>query len=327
MKQIVLLEPGVWEEREVPAPSASQGQALVRIHRIGICGSDLNAFRGEHPAYSFPRVLGHELGGEIIEVEQNDAGLQPGDRCAVESFYSCGHCQACEYGRTNCCENLKYLGIHIDGGMQPLLNVPVNKLFKSQRLPFDQLALVEPLAVGAQAVLRSRLQRGEDALVIGCGVIGLAVAQFAMAAGARVRVVEKVPWRLEFAKRLGMEGLSGTDGDQYSVVFDATGSAGSMEASFDNVAPGGRLVFVGLVSGCISFPDWLFHRREMTLLASRGSLHLFPRVIKLLEEGEIDTSSWITHRLELRDVPRQFGELRNDPGLVKAMIEIGDSAL
>ena len=327
MKQIVLLEPGVFEERNAPQPSVGPGEALVRIHRIGVCGSDLNAFKGEHPAYSFPRVLGHELGVEVVEVGQNNSGIQPGDRCAIESFYSCGHCRGCSAGRTNCCENLKYLGIHIDGGMQPLLNVPATKLFKSRHLSFDQLALIEPLAVGAQAVLRSGVKRGEDVLVIGCGVIGLAVMQFAKAGGGRVRAVEKIPWRREFAESFGVEVLSATDSTQYSVVVDATGNTASMEASFENVAPGGRLVFVGLVSGPVSFPDWLFHRREMTVLASRGSLNLFPEVIKKIEDGEIDTSSWITHRMDLKDVPRQFAELRSQANLVKAMIQVEEPDL
>jgi 2-desacetyl-2-hydroxyethyl bacteriochlorophyllide A dehydrogenase len=325
VKQIVLVEPGVWGEREAPHPSIGPGEALVRIHRIGVCGSDLNAFKGEHPAYSYPRVLGHELGVEVVETGQNHSGIQAGDRCTVESFYSCGRCRACEAGRSNCCEHLKYLGIHIDGGMQPLLNVPASKLFKSQRLSYDQLALVEPLAVGAQAVNRSGLQRGEDVLVIGCGVIGLAVVQFAKAAGGRVHVVEKIPWRREFAQSFGVEVLETAPGNQYSVVIDATGSTASMEASFENVAPGGRLVFVGLVSGNISFADWLFHRREMTVLASRGSLNLFPQVIKMLKDGDIDVSSWVTHRMDLTDVPHQFVELRSYPNLVKAMIHIEES--
>ena len=325
MKQIVLNQPGEFKEQEAPPPLAGPNEALVRVHRIGICGSDLNAFIGEHPAYSFPRVLGHELGVEVVEVGPNSAGIQPGDRCAVESFYSCGHCRACKAGRTNCCENLKYLGIHIDGGMQPLLNVPVAKLFPSRLLSFDQLALIEPLAVGAQAVLRSGLKAGEDVLVIGCGVIGLAVVQFAKAAGGKVQVSERIPWRQELAKSFGVDVLAARDGTQFSVVFDATGNTASMEASFENVAPGGRLVFVGLVSGPISFADWLFHRREMTILASRGSLNLFPQVIRMIEDGSIDTSSWITHRMGLTDVPQQFAELRKQANLVKAMIGVEDS--
>jgi len=327
MKQIVLVEPGVWGERDAPPPSAASGEALVRVHRIGVCGSDLNAFKGEHPAYSFPRVIGHELGVEVVDAGQNNSGIQAGDRCAVESFYSCGRCRACRSGRTNCCEQLKYLGIHIDGGMQPLLNVPANKLFKSERLSFDQLALVEPLAVGAQAINRSGLQKGEDVLVIGSGVIGLAVVAFAKARSARVHVAELLLWRREFAKSLGVEVMETAAGNQYSVVVDATGNTASMEASFQNVAPGGRLVFVGLVSGSLAFPDWLFHRREITVLASRGSLNLFPQVIKVLEKGEIDISSWVTHRLDWRDVPRQFADLRSQADLVKAMIHINEAVV
>jgi 2-desacetyl-2-hydroxyethyl bacteriochlorophyllide A dehydrogenase len=329
VRQIVLLKPGIFKDRSAAHPVVGPNEALVRMHRIGVCGSDLNAFKGEHPAYSFPRVLGHELGVEVVEARENNFGIKAGDRCAVESFYSCGGCQACWTGRTNCCETLKYLGIHIDGGMQALLNVPVSKLHKSSQLSFDQLALIEPLAVGAHAVVRSGLQPGEDVLVIGSGVIGMAVAQFAKAAGAggRVRVVEKIPQRRHLAKKIGVDVLPATDDNLYSVVFDATGSTASMEASFESVSPGGRLVFVGLVSGRISFADWLFHRREMTVLATRGSLNQFPKVIRMVEDGEIDTSLWITHRLELREVPSQFARLRSCSDLMKAMIHVDGSDL
>jgi 2-desacetyl-2-hydroxyethyl bacteriochlorophyllide A dehydrogenase len=228
-------------------------------------------------------------------------------------------------GKTNCCERLQVLGVHVDGGMRGLLNVPLARLHSSKHLTFDQLALVETLGIGAHAVARSGLRPGEYVLVVGAGPIGLAVVQFAVAAGAKVRVQEISESRRAFAQRLGVDTLAAPDDHLADVVFDATGNPNVMEASFERAAHGGRLVFVGLVQARISFDDPLFHRREITLLASRNSCNDFPRIIRLIEAGRIDTTPWVTHRLGLSSVPNAFAALREQPGLVKAMIEVSDA--
>ena len=324
MRQITLQRPGTFVSDDVAPPRAQAGQALVRVHRVGVCGTDLHAFAGRQPFFSYPRVLGHELGVEVVEVPSGAHGLRPGDRCAVEPYLSCGRCHACRLGKTNCCESLQVLGVHTDGGMCGLLAVPAERLYKSERLGLDQLALVETLGIGAHAVTRSGLQAGEEVLVVGAGPIGLAVVQFARAAGGRVRVIDLSPARRAFAERFGVETLAGPDGRLTEVVFDATGSAAAMQASFELAAHGGRLVFVGLVQDRVSFDDPLFHRRELTLLSSRNSCGDFPRIIRMIEDGQIDTKPWITHRLGLAEVLRAFAGLREQPGLVKAMIDVGD---
>jgi 2-desacetyl-2-hydroxyethyl bacteriochlorophyllide A dehydrogenase len=324
MKQITLEYPGRFTSADVSVPQAGEGQALVRIHRIGICGTDLHAFAGRQPFFAYPRILGHELGVEVLQVPSNERGITAGARCAVEPYLSCGHCHACKLGKTNCCERLQVLGVHVDGGMRGFLAVPIKQLHPSEHLSFDQLALVETLSIGAHAVSRSGMHPGENVLVVGAGPIGLAVVQFAVAAGGRVRVQEVDESRRGFAKRLGVETLAEPDDRLADLVFDATGSPLAMEASFERVAHGGRLVFVGLVQARISFDDPLFHRREITLVASRNSCNDFPRIIRLIESGQIDTTPWITHRLGLSSVPNEFAALREQPGLVKAMIEVSD---
>jgi 2-desacetyl-2-hydroxyethyl bacteriochlorophyllide A dehydrogenase len=323
MRQITLQQPGTFVSEDVPPPRARDGEALVRVRRVGVCGTDLHAFAGRQPFFSYPRVLGHELGVEVLEVPPGEHRVRPGDCCAVEPYLSCGRCHACRLGKTNCCESLQVLGVHTDGGMCGLLAVPAGRLYKSERLSLDQLALVETLGIGAHAVTRSGLRPGEEVLVVGAGPIGLAVVQFARAAGGRVRVIDLSLQRREFAGRFGVEALAGPDGRPAEVVFDATGSAAAMEASVELVAHGGRLVFVGLVKARVSFDDPLFHRRELTLLASRNSCGDFPRIIRMIEDGQIDTTPWVTHRLGLAEVPRAFAGLRDQPGLVKAMIEVG----
>src|ERR1700728_178297 len=155
MIQIVLEAPGQLVERDARMPEAAPGEALVRMEKIGVCGSDFHAFAGKHPIYTYPRVLGHELSGVILAVPENDKGIRAGDRCAIEPYISCGECRACRRGRNDCCEKIQLLGIHVDGGMQEFLPVPVRLLHKSDSLTLDQLALVETLGVGAHAVERS----------------------------------------------------------------------------------------------------------------------------------------------------------------------------
>ena len=326
MRQVTLVEPGRFAGEDRPPPKSPPGHALVRPHRIGICGTDLHAFAGRQPFFSYPRVLGHELGVEVLSVPPGDHGLRPGDRCAVEPYLWCGRCHACAIGKPNCCENLQVLGVHTDGGMCGRLAVPVEKLHRSDKLTFEQLALVETLGIGYHGVERGQVRAGELVLVIGAGPIGLAVAEFAKSAGGRVRVLDVNPHRRAFvAERWNVDALCEPDGKLAEVVIDATGSATAMEASFELVAFGGRLVFVGIVLDRVGFADPLFHRREMTVLSSRNSAGVFPEIIRRIECGAIDTTPWVTHRLSLADVPGRFAELPRAPGLVKAMVEVADA--
>ncbi|MCX6908593.1 MAG: zinc-binding alcohol dehydrogenase family protein [Verrucomicrobia bacterium] len=336
MKQVILDQPGNFVLRDAAEPTPRPGEALLRIHRVGVCGSDLHAFRGRQPFFEYPRVPGHELGAEIVEVGPNDRELKAGDRVAVEPYLSCGRCRACRLGRPNCCRSMRVIGVHVDGGLCERFAAPVGNLHRSDSLSFDQLALVETLGIGAHAVARARLQRGEWAVVVGAGPIGLATIQFALAAGVQVIVVDISGERLTFVRRLGaqhvvnaqtakpLDAIRELAGDDLAdCVFDATGNPKSMETSFDFVGTCGRVVLVGLVQGCISFDDPAFHRRELTVLASRNSAGEFPRIIGMIERGEIDTRPWITHRLTLAEVPDRFERLA-DPGigLIKAMIEV-----
>jgi 2-desacetyl-2-hydroxyethyl bacteriochlorophyllide A dehydrogenase len=326
MLQVVLEEPGQFTSSEAMQPRAREGEALVRVRRIGVCGTDLHAFAGRQPFFGYPRILGHELGVEVLQAPPNDKGIGAGSRCAVEPYLSCGVCRACRIGKRNCCERIEVLGVHTDGGMREFMTISIDHLYKSDRLSFDQLALIEMLGVGAHAVERSGLQEGEEALVVGAGPIGLAVTQFALAIKAQVRVLEIKPARRQFLSALGVNTLPEPDEKLADVVFDATGNPKAMEQSLLRVAPGGRLVFVGLVMSPVLLDDPLFHRREVTLFASRNSVNQFPRVIDLVEQGAIDTTPWITHRMKLSEVSRRFPEIRGLTDCVKAVIEVGEGA-
>ena len=325
MRQIVLQEPRKLKGQIAPAPLRKPSEALVRIHRVAICGSDWHAYDGNQPNYSYPRIIGHELSCEVLEAPENGRGIRPGDRCAIEPHFSCGACRPCLLNRPNCCENMQVFGVHVDGGMQGLAAVPVERLYKSDRLSYDELALVEFLTIGAHAVARGGLSAGDDALIVGGGPIGLAVLQFALLAGASARMVEPVEYRREFAKRFGVEVLAEYDGRPTPFVFDATGSEEAIRDSFSRVSAAGRLVLVGQFLGMIPFDHTLLMRRELTVLMSRNSHHHFPRVIGLMERGELDVNPWITYRKPLAEVPDVFGELALHKNYIKAVFEVRDS--
>lgn len=337
MKSITLNEPGQFALTTSEDPGApGPGMARIKIEKVGICGTDLHAFRGRQPFFEYPRILGHELGVVVDSVGEGVANVSPGDRCAVEPYLNCGTCVACRADKANCCTSLRVLGVHVDGGMRESIVVPAHKLHPSATLETQQLALVETLGIGAHAVDRAQPQKGEKVLVIGAGPIGLTVMQFASVAGAEIALLELNPDRGAFAKaQFGIDRVLGdldtamealeawTDGDLPTAVFDATGNPQSMASAFGYVASGGRLTLVGLVQGDIAFNDPEFHRRELTILASRNARSAdFQRIIDLIESGEVDTNPWITHRAPYDGLIDAFpGWLEPEAGVVKAMLE------
>ncbi len=337
MNTLILDKPEQFRFAQTDEPAAPPvGHALVRVHRVGICGTDWHAYRGRQPFFSYPRVLGHELGVVVEKVNDPASDLKPGDRCSVEPYLNCGHCIACRRGKSNCCVNLQVLGVHVDGGMRERITLPANKLHRSSKLSLEQLALVETLGIGCHAVDRAAAEPGEWVLVIGAGPIGLSIIPFAKANGSRVIVADVSESRLDFCrKHMGADETIDARGDILAalktitsndlptLVLDATGAPPSMAKTFDFVAPGGRIVFVGLFQGEVSFNDPNFHRREITLLASRNSRPAdFKRIIKLVEDGAVDTTPWITHRATCNMLIETLPSwLTPEANVIKAMIE------
>lgn len=339
MKTIVLETPGQFRLTDTIEPGApGAGEALVRVKRVGICGTDLHAFRGRQPFFSYPRILGHELGVEIVALGAATGAhdLRIGDICAVEPYLNCGVCSACQRGKTNCCQQLQVLGVHIDGGMREYITVPQHKLHKAQGATIEQLAVVEMLCIGAHAVRRAQVTPGETALVIGAGPIGLATMQFARLAGAEVVCLEVSPNRIDFCRRhpgiehfvdathgveAGLQRVLG--GDMPTLVFDATGNAQSMMGAFNYVAHGGKLIFVGLVQGDLTFNDPHFHSHELTLLATRNATaEDFAYVVDCLNTGKINLDPWITHHASPEELIEVFPTwLDPESGVVKAMLD------
>lgn len=322
---------------EQETPALQPGTALVRIRRIGICGTDLHAYKGNQPFFSYPRVLGHELAGIVEQIDDPQGRVKTGDQVSIIPYMHCGVCIACRNGKTNCCTDMKVLGVHIDGGMREQMVVPITHLLVTNELTLDQAAVLEPLSIGAHAVRRSGLEAGETALVIGSGPIGLGVMAFAKHRGARVIAMDIQEERLAFCRQWAkvdetVNALQGakerlaelTGGEYPTVVFDATGNARSMTDAFGLVAHGGKLVYVGLVKAELSFNDPEFHKREMTLMGSRNAtLEDFAAVQEAVQSGGIDVDSFITHRVPFAEMIGHFDSwLKPESKVIKAMVEL-----
>lgn len=336
MKTIVCQKPHHFEQIEVPVPKPQQDEALVRIRRIGICGTDLHAYRGKQPFFTYPRVLGHELAGEIVELPSPADHLQIGDQVAIIPYLHCGQCFPCRMGKTNCCTELKVLGVHTDGGMCEYITVPTSHLLPTKELTIDQTAIIEPLSIGAHAVRRAKISEGDVVLVIGAGPIGLAVMKYAKLAGARLIAMDVVADRLQYCKSWvpadhtinasvvdPMEALAEITNEDFPVtVMDATGNKQSMMRAYDYVAHGGQLVYVGLVRDDISFYDPDFHKKELTLLGSRNATRAdFDYVIESIRSGTVDTASYITHHATFDELIDRFDTwLQPDAGVIKALV-------
>jgi 2-desacetyl-2-hydroxyethyl bacteriochlorophyllide A dehydrogenase len=336
IKTLVCTSPGKFEYAQADQPELKPGHAIIKIKRVGICGTDLHAFEGTQPFFEYPRILGHEISGEIVAKE--GAGFQIGEAITFIPYLNCGHCIACRSGKENACVNLKVCGVHEDGGMTEYLSVPSYSLMHGEGLSLDALALVEPLAIGAHGIKRASVKKDEFVLVIGAGPIGLATMEFARIAGGKVIALDINKSRLKFCKEQlkiahTIDGLSLdivqqlreiTNGDMPTTVIDATGNLKAINGAFEYIAHGGTFVLIGLQKGDISFSHPHFHKREATLMSSRNATRQdFQFVMNCLKTKRIDPTKFITHRVLFHQVKDEFESwLIPDNGVIKAIVEM-----
>ena len=339
MQYIVCETPDKLLLKEKRAPQVRhKGEALISIKRVGICGTDLHAYRGNQPYFSYPRILGHELAAVVEAVNGEVRNLRVGDRVVVMPYLNCGQCIACRQGKTNCCINLQVLGVHTDGGMQERIVVPVDLLIPANELSYDQMAVVEPLAIGAHALRRAGLEEGETIVVVGCGPIGLGILKLAKLRGATVIALDIDQRRLAFAESVmevdhavlatekplaKIEEITGRD--LATAVFDATGNREAQEQGVDFMAHGGRYVLVGLSKETLSFSHPAIHAKEASLLCSRNAtLEDFHTVIDVLRTGKFPVDAFFTHRAGFTEMIHDFESwLLPETGVIKAVVEWG----
>jgi 2-desacetyl-2-hydroxyethyl bacteriochlorophyllide A dehydrogenase len=336
MQTLICTTPHQFNYANTTAPIAGVGETLLKIKRIGICGTDLHAYEGTQPFFNYPRILGHELAAEIVTTDA--AGFAIGEAVTFIPYFYCNECIACKMGKQNCCANIKVCGVHVDGGMREYLTVPSYSLVHGEGLSFDELALVEPLAIGAHGVRRAGVVPGEFVLVIGAGPIGLGTMEFAKIAGGKVIAMDINESRLLFCKEklnvdytvnpLTEDALEQlkiiTNGDMPTVVIDATGSLKAINNAFQYLGHGGRYVLIGLQKGDISFNHPEFHKRESTLMSSRNATRAdFEHVISSMKKGLVNPTNYITHKVTFEAIKDNFESWLNPAtGVIKAMVNL-----
>lgn len=315
---------------EVPEPEPRPGWAVLNVRAVGICGTDLHAYRGLHPFLTYPRILGHELAGEIAMIASEDArrtGLVEGDLVAAEPYFNCGKCHMCLAGRCNACVNLEVLGVHCEGGMSEQITLPVGKLYRpSKTLSPDLLAVVEPISIGANAVRRARLMSSESLAVIGAGPIGLSAMLMARLQGVRVAMIDLEPARLARAAEMGAdvtiqpdqvdpaEALQDfADGLGPQAIIEAVGLPVTIKQSLDWVRAGGRVVIVGQSNKPLDFSYGPMMKKELDVLASRNSVEQFSRILQAMVDGRLQADKMISHRVALDDVPATLADMDERP--------------
>lgn len=336
MKALVCKQPGQFEYISMSKPLLQNEHAILKIKRIGICGTDLHAFEGTQPFFNYPRILGHELAAEIAEIESSE--FEVGDKVTFSPYFYCGKCVACRNGLTNCCADIKVFGVHIDGGMCEYISVPLHYLIRANEMSFDELALVEPLAIGAHGIRRAAVKPNEFVLVIGAGPIGLGVMEFARIAGGHVIAMDVNDQRLAFCEeKLNVANTINplkedvveqlkliTNNDMPTVVIDATGNLKAINNAFQYMAHGARYVLVGLQRNeiVISHPE--FHKREATLMSSRNATpEDFNHVLSSMKNKLLDPATYITHRVQFDEMKDNFESWLNPAtGVIKAMVDV-----
>jgi 2-desacetyl-2-hydroxyethyl bacteriochlorophyllide A dehydrogenase len=316
-------------------PVAGDDEVLVRIRHVGVCGTDYHIYHGNQPYLAYPRIIGHELGGEVVSAPAGSR-LRAGEVVAIEPYLYCGVCAACRAGRTNCCRRLEVLGVHRDGGAGEYLAVPERNVVPAEGLSTREAAMVEFLAIGAHGVRRSGAGPQSRVLIVGAGPIGISAAIFGKARGAQVTIADRIASRLDFcADILGaqtveasadlMERLAArTEDEFYDVVIDATGSPAAMQQGFAYVGHGGTYVLLSIVRADITFSDPEFHKRETSLLGSRNATRAdFETVLAAMRSGAVPIEALATHRADLRDGPEAIPRWSNPAsGVIKAILEV-----
>ena len=335
MKAIVLEEPGRAAVKDVEEPRAVEGEVLLKVRMVGLCGSDLNSYRGRNPLVSYPRIPGHEISATVV-----DAGSHrewpAGTQVTLSPYAACGQCAACKRGRPNACRNNQTLGVQCDGALTELIRVPAAKLFCAS-LSLKELCMVEPLTVGFHAVGRGRVTAEDTVAVIGCGGVGLGAVAGAAFRGARVIGVDLDDAKLETARKAGAaetvnsktgdmhaQLMEKTDGRGPDVVIEAIGTPATYRAAVEEVAYAGRVVYIGWAKEEVTYETRPFVHKELDILGSRNAVaEDFRAVIGMLEAKRFPVEAAVTHTVALEETPRILEEWSLEPArFTKIMVEV-----
>lgn len=327
MKGIHITEPLKLKviELEMPVPQAHE--ALIKVKSAGICGSDINAYKGTNPLVSYPRTIGHEIAGEVIYIPPNNKGIRPGDKVIVDPYLYCGKCYPCSLGRTNCCEHLQVLGVHADGGMVEYFCHPADMLVTvPEDMPWDIMCMAEPLTIALHGLHRTRLKKGEHVAIIGAGAIGLLAALAAMHYGAVPIVIDILQERLDTARQLSVkhvinssredvvEAISQiTNGRKSEVVLEASGANAAVRMTLDIVSHAGRIALTGWPKHETSLPTDLITKKEVDIVGSRTSVGEFEEAVDLIYNGKVDVRRLLTKVVTINEAVDAMVDIEQHP--------------
>ena len=327
MKTVLLKKPGEIQIGQHEPPVRLANEVLLKVRSAGICGSDIGAYKGVNPLVSYPRVIGHEIAGEVLEVPDGEVDLLPGDRVLLEPYVYCGKCYPCSIGHTNCCENLTVRGVHIEGGMAEFVSHPRHLLHKVPgNIPWELVPMAEPLVISMHAIRQSETKAGEHVVITGAGQIGLLAAQYALTIGAIPIVIDPVDERLALARSLGVpytinpvssdvlaEIKRITKDRMAEVIIEASGSDRAIRGAIDYVSYAGRISLVGWPKSDIPLPTALITKKELTIRGSRNSVGLFPESLRLISEGKVNVAALLTKTVSMDETPATVVDIAENP--------------
>ena len=337
MKAISLSAPRKVEITDIASPQLGSEDVIVEVHYVGLCGSDLTTYRGLFPLVTYPRIPGHEVSGIIVAKGQGvPESIDEGDKVTLSPYSHCGVCPACRVGRPNCCQFNQTLGVQRDGAMTSRVAIHHGKVFSSEVLSLEELALVEPLSVGYHAANRGRVTEVDTVLVIGCGTIGIGVVAAAVRKGATVMASDIDDSKLAKTKKFGAHyTINSTQEDVLAVVDDLTNHEGvnvAIEAvglpetfrlAIDAVAFAGRVVYIGYAKERVSYDTTNFVRKELDIMGSRNALRVFPAVIKMMEKRQQPFTELITGIYPFDKTAQAFHDWDAAPGkFTKILIDM-----
>jgi 2-desacetyl-2-hydroxyethyl bacteriochlorophyllide A dehydrogenase len=337
MKAVVVQEPGKAVLADIPEPPKGAGETLLQVRMIGLCGTDLNTYRGKNPLVTFPRVLGHEVAATILHAgSELSNGLREGAAVTLAPYTACGQCASCLRGRPNACSSNQTLGVQRDGALTERIAIPAEKLYGAQ-LTLKELCLVEPLTVGFHAARRGRVTERDTVAVFGCGGVGLGAISAAAFHGARVIAIDMDDAKLEIARKAGARELVHssnedlhlrlsklTDGRGPDCIIEAIGLAQTFRASVEEVAFTGRVVYIGYAKEPVAYETSLFVQKELDILGSRNALpEDFREVIRMLEEGRFPVDDMISAVVPIEEAPEMLRQWSENPAaFTKIMVQV-----
>ena len=341
MKALFIKSPGHTEIGRIARPEPGPGEVLLRVRMVGLCGSDINTYRGRNPLVELPRIPGHEIAATIEAAGEGvPAGFRRGLSVTLSPYTACGTCPSCRRGRPNACRANQTLGVQRDGALTEYIVAPWQKLVEAPGLSLRELCLVEPLSVGFHAAARGRVGEADTVAVLGCGAVGLGAVAGAAFRGARVIAVDIDDTRLAVARKAGAkESINPssapldqrlrelTAGDGPGVVIEAVGSPPTFRAAVEMVAFTGRVVYIGYAKEPVTYETKLFVQKELDILGSRNALvEDFKDVVRMLTAGRFPVEETISRVVPVESAGEAFADWdRNPAAFTKILVEVGGS--